>query len=47
MHPKPFEYKILINGVSNLEKNRIKIQIINKKEDVIILENNFIYFNNQ
>mgnify|MGYP000969549955 FL=1 len=47
IHPKPFEYKILINGVSNLEKNRIKIQIINKKEDVIILENNFIYFNNQ
>lgn len=47
LQPKPFEYKILINGVSNLEKNRIKIQIINKKEDVIILENNFIYFNNQ
>ncbi len=47
LQPKPFEYKILINGVSYLEKNRIKIQIINKKEDVIILENNFIYFNYQ
>lgn len=47
LQPKPFEYKTLINGLSILEKNRIKIQIINKKEDVIILENNFIYFNNQ
>lgn len=47
LQPKPFEYKTLINGLSNLEKNRIKIQIINKKEDIIILENNFIYFNNQ
>jgi hypothetical protein len=35
----------LINGASSYEKNKILIQIINKKEEKVVIENVFFYRN--
>lgn len=40
---KHYEFKSLINGTSALPLPVIKIRILNKKEDEIILENTFFY----
>lgn len=40
---KEFELISLINGASSYEKNKILIQIINKKEEKVVIENVFFY----
>lgn len=42
---KEFELISLINGASSYEKNKILIQIINKKEEKVVIENVFFYRN--
>ena len=42
---KEFELISLINGASSYEKNKILIQIINKKEEKVVIENIFFYRN--
>ncbi|MDO9000134.1 MAG: hypothetical protein Q7W45_10245 [Bacteroidota bacterium] len=40
---KKFEMISLINGASSYSKNKILIQIINKKEEKVVVENIFFY----
>ena len=40
---KKFEMISLINGASSYQKNKILIQIINKKEEKVVIENIFFY----
>lgn len=42
---KQFDMISLINGSSSYHKNKILIQIINKKEEKVVIENVFIYQN--
>jgi hypothetical protein len=42
---KEYELISLINGASSYEKNKILIQIINKKEEKVVIENVFFYKN--
>jgi hypothetical protein len=42
---KEFELISLINGASSYQKNKILIQIINKKEEKVVIENVFFYRN--
>lgn len=42
---KEFELISLINGASSYQKNKILIQIINKKEEKVLIENVFFYRN--
>ena len=42
---KKFEMISLINGASSYEKNKILIQIINKTEEKVVIENVFFYRN--
>lgn len=38
-----FKFNSLINGASAYEKNRVLIQVVNKKDDEVLIENRFIY----
>lgn len=40
---KQFDLISLINGTSSYERNKILIQIINKKEEKVVIENVFFY----
>lgn len=42
---KEFEFISLINGSSSYAKNKILIQIVNKKEEKVVIENTYIYTN--
>ena len=38
-----FKFHSLINGASAYEKNMVLIQVVNKKDDEVLIENRFIY----
>lgn len=40
---KKFDMISLINGASSYQKNKILVQIINKKEEKVVIENIFFY----
>ncbi len=42
---KEFEFISLINGSSSYTKNKLLIQIVNKKEEKVVIENVYIYKN--
>ncbi len=42
---KDFNLISLINGASSYQKNKILIQVVNKKEDKVLIENVFYYKN--
>lgn len=42
---KEFEFISLINGSSSYTKNKMLIQIVNKKEEKVVIENTYIYKN--
>ncbi len=42
---KEFEFISLINGSSSYPKNKMLIQVVNKKEEKVVIENTYIYKN--
>lgn len=42
---KEFEFVSLINGSSSYVKNKMLIQIVNKREENVVMENTYIYKN--
>ncbi|MBL7919754.1 MAG: hypothetical protein JNJ40_05535 [Bacteroidia bacterium] len=42
---KEFEFISLINGSSSYTKNKLLIQIVNKKEEKVVIENVYVYKN--